>query len=642
MAVRDVVQAAAGVGGGSEYVEDVFSTYLYTGTGLNGLQIQNGIDLAGEGGMVWVKSRSNGDPHWLVDTERGLNKSLQSNSTNAENTGSDQIISFDSDGFTLGNRNEGQNYNTLNYASWTFRKAPKFFDVVTWTGDGNAGRTIAHNLGSVPGCIIVKSTSNSTNWVTYHRSTGASQSLYLNRTDAAAGNDGWNYTAPTSTEFTVGSYITNNASGYTYVAYLFAHDAGGFGDDGQQNVISCGSYTGNGGTQDINIGFEPQWLLIKNATAASEWSVIDVMRGMIVDSTRDSVNLEANNSNAEANVGRIGPRANGFGFISEGNGELNGNSNTFIYIAIRRPMKTPESGTEVFAPLALNNSTGTVNTTGFPIDLQMQFYRGGGIGYATSQWIDRLRGFSSTTVQSGPLLSTVSTAAEVPTALGTLFNNTGFSTSQNWAGADVAYWNFKRAPGFMDVVCYTGDGVSSREIPHNLGVTPQLAFTKQRSGDANTNWWNFYYPTGQLRTFNDNAFGNGGITASSTWFEGDPSFNNSSTKPFIAYLFASCPGVSKVGTYTGTGANLDVDCGFSAGARFILIKRRDGTGDWYVWDSARGIVSGNDPYLFLNSTAAEEPNTDYIDPLASGFTVTSSAPAALNASGGSYIFLAIA
>jgi hypothetical protein len=111
---------------------------------------------------------------------------------------------------------------------------------------------------------------------------------------------------------------------------------------------------------------------------------------------------------------------------------------------------------------------------------------------------------------------------------------------------------------------------------------------------------------------------------------------------YIAYLFATLAGVSKVGSYTGTGADLNVDCGFSAGARFILIKRTDSTGDWYVWDSARGIVAGNDPYLLLNSLAAEVTSTDYIDPLSSGFTVTSSAPAALNASGGTYIFLAIA
>ncbi|MDB4416865.1 hypothetical protein N9277_01220, partial [bacterium] len=117
---------------------------------------------------------------------------------------------------------------------------------------------------------------------------------------------------------------------------------------------------------------------------------------------------------------------------------------------------------------------------------------------------------------------------------------------------------------------------------------------------------------------------------------------NATGDTYIAYLFATLAGVSKVGSYTGTGSNVDVDCGFSAGARFILIKRTDSTGDWYVWDSVRGIVAGNDPYLLLNSTSAEVTSTDYIDPLASGFTVTSSAPAALNASGGNYIFLAIA
>jgi hypothetical protein len=111
---------------------------------------------------------------------------------------------------------------------------------------------------------------------------------------------------------------------------------------------------------------------------------------------------------------------------------------------------------------------------------------------------------------------------------------------------------------------------------------------------------------------------------------------------YISYLFATVAGVSKVGSYTGTGADLNVDCGFSAGARFILIKRTDSTGDWYVYDSERGIVAGNDPYFLLNSNAAQVTNTDYIDPLSSGFTVTSSAPAALNASGGTYIFLAIA
>jgi len=117
---------------------------------------------------------------------------------------------------------------------------------------------------------------------------------------------------------------------------------------------------------------------------------------------------------------------------------------------------------------------------------------------------------------------------------------------------------------------------------------------------------------------------------------------NASGDTYVAYLFATCSGVSKVGTYTGTGALQTVNCGFTGGARFVLIKRTDSTGDWWTYDSARGISSGNDPYLFLNSTAAEVTSTNYVDTDSTGFKVTAAAPAGLNASGGTYIFLAIA
>ena len=116
----------------------------------------------------------------------------------------------------------------------------------------------------------------------------------------------------------------------------------------------------------------------------------------------------------------------------------------------------------------------------------------------------------------------------------------------------------------------------------------------------------------------------------------------------VAYLFASLAGISKIGTFSGTGSNVNVDCGFSSGARFVMIKRTDAevtgteSSGWYIWDTTRGIASGNDPYLRLDSNAAQVTNTDYIDPLSAGFTVTSSASASLNADGGTYLFLAIA
>jgi hypothetical protein len=117
---------------------------------------------------------------------------------------------------------------------------------------------------------------------------------------------------------------------------------------------------------------------------------------------------------------------------------------------------------------------------------------------------------------------------------------------------------------------------------------------------------------------------------------------NSNTSTYIAYLFASLDGVSKVGSYTGNGSSQNIACGFSNGARFVMIKRTDSTGDWYIWDTERGIVTGNDPHLSLNSTLAQVTSDDSIDPYSTGFTVNQVSATNINVSSGEYIFLAIA
>jgi hypothetical protein len=202
MAVRDVVQAAAGVGGGDNlYVEDVFSTYLYTGTGST-QTITNGIDLDGEGGLVWLKSRSNAYDNWLYDTVRGNTVRLISNTTAAQGfTGANGITSFNTNGFGLGAPFAEINGSGATYASWSFRKAPKFFDIVTWTGNSTAGRQIPHNLGSAPGFVLVKRTSNANNWVGWHRALTNTQYISINSTHQALSDGGifWNSTTPSST-----------------------------------------------------------------------------------------------------------------------------------------------------------------------------------------------------------------------------------------------------------------------------------------------------------------------------------------------------------------------------------------------------------------------------------------------------------
>ena len=634
------------------YIEEVFSTWLYTGSGSGTSQtITNNIDLSTKGGLVWGKVRTNVDSHYLFDTARGVNQGLSTNSTAAQ--GSSGVSAFTTTGFTVDTNLNNTSART--FASWTFRKQPKFFDIVTWTGNGSSPRAISHSLNSTPGCIIVKAYSSGgagENWTVYHRmlnggTTPQNYGIYLNTTAASAADSNfWSNTAPTGTQFTVGGNLNSGfGGGVSYVAYIFAHDAGGFGLTGTDNVISCGSFTTDGsGNTTVSLGYEPQWVLIKLSAGVQDWILLDNMRGMSQTSDRY---LFPNLSSAEGvwNPAGLIPTATGFNCA---NAVLN-SSATYIYIAIRRgPMAVPTTGTSVFAPLAVNNATGTVNTTGFPVDLQMQFYRPGGISPGTSQWIDRLRGFSSTSTDSGNRLYTTGTEAEAATAIGTLFNNTGFSTGASWASVSMSYNNLRRAPSFMDVVCYTGTGSSPATQNHNLGVIPEFILTKKRSAAQDwypffqngsvTNWMQFF----ALSSAAGSSAGDLSSDVSATTFSANTFSSNNSSATYVAYLFATCAGVSKVGKYTGTGTTLQINCGFTAGARFVLIKRTDSTGDWYVWDSARGIVAGNDPYLLLNSTAAEVTNTDYVDTYSAGFEISSTAPAAINASGGNFVFLAIA
>jgi hypothetical protein len=139
---------------------------------------------------------------------------------------------------------------------------------------------------------------------------------------------------------------------------------------------------------------------------------------------------------------------------------------------------------------------------------------------------------------------------------------------------------------------------------------------------------------------NGSALWNSTAPTASVFSLGTASDVNGSGSTYIAYLFATVAGVSKVGSFVGDGtAGKVIDCGFSSGARFVLIKKSSGTGGWFVYDTTRGIVAGNDPYLHLDSTNAENTSTDSIDPNSSGFAVNYSNT---NANGQTYIFYAIA
>ena len=620
-------------------LEDVFSTYLYTGDGGTGVIVDNGIDLAGEGGMVWIKARTSAEDHVLFDTERGVTKLLESNTNLAEQTNSGTLTNFYSDGFRVdGNGTVGS--STDPYASWTFRKAPKFFTCLTYTGTGSA-QNISHNLGSVPGMIVVKKTNSTGNWPVYHRGmTSALYGMNLNSTLAEFDADSyWDSTDPTDSVFTVGNNANVNASGSTYVAYLFAHNDGDgeFGADGDLDAIKCGSYVSNETSPpEITLGFEPQWILIKKSTGVDEWAIFDNMRGVPTDG--NDAMLRPNLSSVEYGAAnQIDFTPTGFKLTTAGLGVTNApTGETYIYMAIRRGTKVPESATEVF-DVDTETNLNTFVTTPWPTDLAIQKDR-----QQANQWvvIDRMRGGSN-------ILDTSSTSAENTNGTGSYFSGMDYmdGIDLNFFSSDTSnniVYNWKRAPKFFDVVAYTGNSTAGRTVSHNLGVAPEMLVVKRR--DATSSWETYVEPlgnSGRLFLNLSNAF-----TTGSAWNNTSPTdteftlgggSTNDSGGEHIAYLFASLPGISKVGSFThSNGSNTTVDCGFTSGARFVLVKQTDLADNWFVFDTERGITVSDSPALFLNNTNGES-GASYIEPTSSGFIIKNGFWSA-----GNFIFYAIA
>jgi len=609
---------------GGVFIEDVFSSWIYEGNSST-QNIISGMDFSGKGGLCWIKNRDATDSHILTDTERGAGEILSSDTTTAETTDTDTVTAFNSDGFSLG-ADVKVNTNGESYIAWQFLEQPRFFDVVKYTGNGVAGREIAHDLGCEVGMMIVKKTSSSSNanWIVYHRGNTANPEtdyLVLNETYVTADNDTiWNDTAPTDSVFTLGSNTHVNLDTEEFIAYLFAEDKLGPTGDGSDGLICCNSFTtdGSGDTTVTMPQWEPQLVMAKPSSATGNWDTYDMMRGTVTGGN-DSV-LSPNLSDAEvATSDHIAFTALGF--------EVTGYqaSTTYIYMAIRRPMKTPQSSSECFAIDESNNSDIPAFYSGFPVDMAFFKNRAGASGY-TSTSLD------TTAAESSPSTSMY------------------FDFMDGWRNMVIAAnypsYMFKRASGFFDVVTYTGDGVAGREVEHNLGVEPEMMWIKRRNSSGNWHVYTDFTGVDEWLYVNTNAasayfaggFWDGTAPALDVFTLGSSNGVNANGDDHIAYLFATLPGISKVDSYTGDGTTNSskvIDCGFTIGAKFIIIKATSTTGDWSMIDSTRGLTK----WLELNTTNAEATGSGVVVD-SSGFIINEDT-AALNTNGVDYIFYAI-
>jgi hypothetical protein len=315
-----------GAAGGAPVASQVFATTLYTGDNTASRAITSGINTSTPGGLVWIKERGAGRNHYLHDTFRG-EAYLISNATSAEATDVSSWVSFGTTGFSIGNGGN-LNLNLSTYVAWSFARAARFFDVVTYTGNGNATQTVSHSLGTAPGVVICKARSTTSNWIVYHRSLGfgANVGLLLNTTDAATADSA--LSAATSTTFTTFSSAVNQ-NGATYVAYLFAHDTAGDG------IVQCGSYTGTGAANlAVVLPWKPQWLLIKRTDSTGNWYIWDAARSGS-DAWDDTIRADlpdtenTNNSFFLINVSASGLDIDGT------SSDINASGGAYIYCAIR-------------------------------------------------------------------------------------------------------------------------------------------------------------------------------------------------------------------------------------------------------------------------------------------------------------------
>ena len=313
-----------------------FNTKLYTGNGST--QSITGVGFQPD--WTWLKQRSGTSNHRCYDSVRGATKQLLPNSSNAENTETNGLTSFDSDGFSLGNEG-GHNENSQTFASWNWKAGTSVsgtttgsgtgkaysgsvnttagFSIITYLGNGTEDHTIPHHLGVAPKVYWVKQRNDADSWIIYHDGLGGADKYILLDTSGAAGtsNNPWGSVAPTSTVNNLGSAGDTNGNGDSFIMYSFAEIKG---------YSKFGSYTGNGGSQFIYTGFKPSFVIEKRSSNSSEWDMYDNKRNTFNSVTKV---LKPNNNDAEATYTGLHFLSNGFQAL----GSLNDSGQTLIYMA---------------------------------------------------------------------------------------------------------------------------------------------------------------------------------------------------------------------------------------------------------------------------------------------------------------------
>jgi len=643
------------------YVDDVFRIDGYKGLSSTVITLGQGLDMT-EGGMLFANPLQQTENKTLATATMGAGLRYEIDDNGGQGTGyytayigggADTIGSqypFTTNGVKiLGDNSARYNNSSYKFGHYTFRNAEKFFNEFEYTGNGNSGRQITHNLGSTPAMIWIKGISKE--WRVMHSGVGAHASAgyawYNNLRFGASQNaaqssneDLFRSSAGdhTDTHFTVGSDNLVNQSGQTYRCMVFASDEAAFGPDSDKVISKAGTYTGNGGSGGgsgttngtiVNLGWEPQFVLVKKRDSDDNWVYFDKISGITEDTNgnhRDKINFLATTSYGERDPYL---KCTDTGFQWESSNEtLNGSSNTYIYYAIRKDdgatSKVPEAGTECFDVDSGGSGTPNYQTTMRPdFFIAKENVKNGG----TSNWqvLARHRGGHRVRLE----------ASDEGDDMGTL-------AYWGWAhkGGVNGLWDhdhnsnavghgWKVGTGF-DMVQYVGNGNAANHN-HNLGGVPEMMWVRRWHVNGGSSGWQIYTGDGSkywdgFNTTITTGYGRWNNTApTATAFSCGPSAEVcANNKMHTALLFRSITGVSKIGTYTGDSSdNRLINVGFQP--RWLLLKNLSSSSDWCVYDDETGW----NYFLRYNSNGSRTAQS-FVTQDSSGFQVDNGAASGNN------------
>lgn len=633
-------------------VTTLFKTSLYEGNS-TARTIQTDIDLATDGGLIMLFNRESASSITFFDSVRGWNYSSISTSRNAQvDNGSNLITSVSTTGVSIGSSST-INASGIGFAMYSFKKAPRFLDIITFSGDNTENRQINHNLTIKPGFIIVKKLNNlsvnqTDSWHLWHAYCGVS--YFNDYADKPVNETGsiFTNTPPDDSKFFIGSTI--NKSGSDYIAYVFADDRSDTG------VIRAGVVFNKGSPKNGNDYFdwESQFLIEKHLdlvdyTINSKWNIKDNSRGMgllpLIKNFKDTTAEMIETSGT---------------LIPENSGVIaDGGSNSYVgslyqYLAIRKPdLLIPSSGSDV---LYIENVTqrDAQKTSNSPFEPDLVYFNTRALTPSSTYMNNLLIKNYSTGSEANPASGFQTNVTNSYFSVPCFFDRDGKNISLGSGWDDPSYGGFiyylmRRAKGFLDIVNYKGVFLANTKIRHKLQAVPELIIVKPTNSTGNyiiyvshlgTNYY-LQLASTAAKTVSTTVWSNTSPT-DEFFTVGNLATVNTADNLYTALVFGSLAGISKVGVYTGNGTNQDIDCGFTSGARFILIKAHNATGNWTLHDTVRGIIVGNDVYNNLNTTAAEVKNRDSIAPLSNGFNVVQNTTSNLNVSARLYMYLAIA